>query len=41
MEEVRMFSMEVEGNEGLGKGRGVVLRLAEDELCLGGNGCEE
>lgn len=41
MEEVRMFSMEVEGNEGLGSGRGVEFRLAEAELCLRGNGCEE
>lgn len=41
MEEVRMFSMELEGNEGLGRGRGVGLRLAEAELCLRGNECEE
>jgi hypothetical protein len=37
MEDVRMFSMDVEGNEGLGRG----FRLAEAELCLRGNGCEE
>jgi hypothetical protein len=37
MEEVRIFSMEAEGKEGL---RGMKLGLEEAELCLRGNWCE-